>query len=104
MPHFDYKGKMMCHMAAFKQHAAMGFWFGAIMKDAVLLENAKSEVAMGHLGRITQMKDMPSDKKIISLDKGINGSLLTTELNFPPKKQQITKEIIAPDYFTNALK
>src|SRR5688500_4106112 len=25
MPHFDYKG-MLCHMAAFKQHCAFGFW------------------------------------------------------------------------------
>ena len=25
-PHFDYKGEMMCSMAAFKQHAVFGFW------------------------------------------------------------------------------
>ena len=24
-PHFDYKGEMMCSMAAFKQHCAFGF-------------------------------------------------------------------------------
>lgn len=102
MPHFDYKGKMMCHMAAFKQHAAMGFWFGAIMKDAVLLENAKSEVAMGHLGRITQMKDMPADKKIISWIKE-SMEFIDNGIKLPAKKATDNKEIVAPDYFTSTL-
>ena len=48
-PHFDYKGEMMCSMAAFKQHCVFGFWKAALMKDPVLIENARSEVAMGHL-------------------------------------------------------
>lgn len=103
MPHFDYKGKMMCHMAAFKQHAAMGFWFGAIMKDAVLLENAKSEVAMGHLGRITHMKDLPSDKKIIAWVKE-SMAFIDKGIKLPAKKPTEKKEIIPPDYFVNALK
>ena len=63
-PHFDYKGEMMCSMAAFKQHAAMSFWKAALMKDAALLETARSEEAMGHLGRITSLKDLPADKKL----------------------------------------
>lgn len=66
MPFFDYKGEMMCNLAAFKQHCAMGFWKAALMKDKVLLENASSETSMGHLGRITSLKDLPSDKKILS--------------------------------------
>src|SRR6187399_503311 len=57
MPHFDYKNEMMCGMAAFKQHCSFGFWKAALMKDPVLLENARSEVAMGHLGRITSLQD-----------------------------------------------
>ena len=63
-PHFDYKGEMMCSMAAFKQHAAFGFWKAALMKDPILVETARSETAMGHLGKITSLKDLPSDKKI----------------------------------------
>src|SRR5437868_14543298 len=65
-PHFDYKGEMMCSMAAFKQHAAFGFWKASLMKDPVLVENAKSETAMGHLGRLTSLKDLPADKKILA--------------------------------------
>jgi hypothetical protein len=66
MPFFDYRGEMMCHMAAFKQHCAIGFWKGTIMKDPVLRETAATETAMGHLGRITSLKDLPSDKKLMA--------------------------------------
>jgi uncharacterized protein YdeI (YjbR/CyaY-like superfamily) len=103
MPHFDYKAGPLCHMASFKQHAAMGFWKAALMKDPVLIENAKSETAMGHLGKITSLKDMPSDKKIIAWikeamvlnDKGIKLS--------PKSKPADKKELVVPDYFTKAL-
>ncbi len=68
-PHFDYKGEMMCSMAAFKQHCAFGFWKAALMSDQSLLENAKGETAMGHMGRITSLKDLPADKQMIAYIK-----------------------------------
>ncbi len=51
-PHFNYKGEMMCSMASFKQHCAFGFWKASLMKDKSLTANAKSESAMGHIGKI----------------------------------------------------
>jgi len=60
-PHFDYKG-MMCNMAAFKEHCSIGFWKAALMKDTSLLEMAKSEAAMGHLGKLKSLRDLPPDK------------------------------------------
>ncbi len=68
MPSFEYKG-MMCGFASFKQHCTFMFWKAALMKDSILMENAKSETSMGHLGRITSLKDLPSDKKIIGYIK-----------------------------------
>ena len=68
-PHFDYKGEMMCSMASFKQHCAFGFWKASLMKDKSLMENAKGETAMGPLGRLTSLKDLPSDKKLIAYIK-----------------------------------
>ena len=68
MPSFEYKG-LMCGFAAFKQHCTFGFWKASLMKDPVLMLNAKSENAMGHLGRIASLKDLPSDKKIIGYIK-----------------------------------
>jgi hypothetical protein len=55
MPHFEHDGKLLCGMAAFKAHCAFGFWQGR----AALGEDAKDE-AMGQLGRITSLKDLPS--------------------------------------------
>ena len=102
-PHFDYKGEMMCSMAAFKQHAVFGFWKASLMKDPVLVETAKSEVAMGHLGRLTSIKDLPADKKMTAWikeamalnDKGI-------KLVAKPKTTD-KKELVVPDYFIKAL-
>jgi uncharacterized protein YdeI (YjbR/CyaY-like superfamily) len=68
-PHFDYKGEMMCSMAAFKEHCAFTFWKASLMKDPALLHNAQSETAMGHLGRITSLKDLPADKTMIAYIK-----------------------------------
>lgn len=105
MPFFDYKGEMLCHIASFKQHAVMGFWKASLMKDPVLVENAKSETAMGHLGKITSLKEMPPDKKIMAWikeamelnDKGIK---LPAKVK-PTDKEK--KELTVPDYFTKAL-
>ena len=59
-PHFMYEG-MLCSMASFKAHCAFGFWKGAL----VLGEESKDTEAMGNLGRITSVKDLPS-KKVLS--------------------------------------
>ena len=101
-PHFDYKGEMMCSMAAFKQHASFGFWKAALMKDPVLAETAKSEVAMGHLGRITSLKDLPPDKKLTAW---IKEAMKLNEQGIKVEKPRTTekKELVVPDYFVKAL-
>lgn len=57
-PHFMYKG-MMCSMASFKAHCALNFWKAELLMDDINRE------AMGHFGRITSVKDLPS-KKVLS--------------------------------------
>lgn len=101
-PHFDYKGEMMCSMAAFKQHAVFGFWKAALMKDPLLVETAKSEVAMGHLGRITSLKDLPSDKKMTAWIKEAM-KLNEQGIKVAKPKPVEKKELVVPDYFTKAL-
>lgn len=103
MPFFDYKGEMLCHIASFKQHAVMGFWKASLMKDPMLVENAKSETAMGHLGKITSLKDLPSDKKITGYIK--EAMMLNDKgIKLPSKTRTAEKkEIVVPDYFTKAL-
>jgi uncharacterized protein YdeI (YjbR/CyaY-like superfamily) len=55
-PHFEYKG-ILCSMASFKAHCAFGFWSGA-----EVLESEAKDGAMGQLGRITSLKDLPPKK------------------------------------------
>lgn len=101
-PHFDYKGEMMCSMAAFKQHCAFGFWKAALLKDPSLLQNAKGETAMGHLGRIESLEQLPADKKIMSW---IKEAMKLNESGIKVAKQKKpVKELIVPEYFLAALK
>ncbi len=103
MPFFDYRNEMMCHMASFKNHAVVGFWKAAIMKDAALMQNAQSEVSMGHLGKITSLKDMPTDKKLTGY---LKEAMKLNDDGIKVIKKPISaekKEVIVPDYFTKAL-
>jgi len=100
---FDYKGPY-CSMAAFKQHCVFGFWKAALMKDPVLMSNAKSETAMGHMGRITSLKDLPSDKVLISYLKEA-AKLNDDGVKLPKKKVSLGKKVlVVPGYFTKELK
>ena len=54
-PHFMYKG-MLCSMASFKEHAAFGFWKGSLVLGA----DSRNAEAMGQLGRLTAVADLPS--------------------------------------------
>lgn len=58
MPFFTYHG-ILCHMAAFKQHAAFGFW-----KGALVFESDKASEAMGAVGRLTTVADLPSKRAL----------------------------------------
>lgn len=62
MPHFDYKGSIFCHFAAFKKHCALGFWYGELLQI-----DSKLEKAMGQFGRITSLEDLPNDSAFVQL-------------------------------------
>jgi uncharacterized protein YdeI (YjbR/CyaY-like superfamily) len=73
------------------------------MKDKVLMENARSESAMGHLGRITSLKDLPADKKITAWIKE------AMKLNEEGKKvikakPVVKKDLVIPAYILVAIK
>jgi uncharacterized protein YdeI (YjbR/CyaY-like superfamily) len=63
-PFFQYRGAILCNMSAFKEHCSFGFWgeeIGAVLREAAVLR----EGAMGSLGRITSVADLPSDKQML---------------------------------------
>jgi uncharacterized protein YdeI (YjbR/CyaY-like superfamily) len=102
MPSFDYKGPYFS-MAAFKQHAVFGFWKAALMSDPILMDNAQSESAMGHSGRVTSLKDLPSDKKMIAyLEEAME--LNDKGIKVPRPKREPKGEIVVPEIITKALK
>ena len=68
MPFFVQQGVILAHMAAFKQHCAFGFW-GPEMKKLLAkdgLSRLTSSEALGSLGRITSVNDLPPDKSLLS--------------------------------------
>src|SRR4051812_1257596 len=81
---FDYKG-IFCSMASFKQHCTFGFWKTALLKDPKGILDSKNE-AMGSLGRITGMQDLPADKIIIDF---IKQAMVLNEqgVKLPPRKK-----------------
>ena len=55
MPFFTYKGELLANMAAFKAHAAFGFWQRGDLKTG------QEGDAMGQYGRIASRATMPAD-------------------------------------------
>lgn len=64
-PFFDYKGSVLCNMAAFKSHCAFGFWKGSLLAEKHPELANTTEGAMGHLGRITALSDLPEDETLL---------------------------------------
>jgi uncharacterized protein YdeI (YjbR/CyaY-like superfamily) len=61
-PFFLHNGETLCYISAFKAHCAFGFW-GAEIGKVLIREGVVLKGAMGSLGRITSVKDLPPDKK-----------------------------------------
>ena len=102
-PHFDYKGEMLCSMAAFKQHCAFGFWKASLMDDPENIFAAEKKEAMGHLGKITSISDLPEVAKLTAYIKHamqLNDDGIKLKATKPAEKMPIS----VPDYFAAALK
>ena len=99
-PHFDYKGQMMCSMAAFKEHCAFNFW-----KQSLLDQTAfpAEKTAMGSFGRITSVADLPDDK---TMKKLIGDAMKLNDAGIKVAKPRPTgekKELVVPDVLLEAL-
>lgn len=102
-PHFEYNGSILCSMASFKKHCAFGFWKASLMKDPHKLFALQERAAMGQLGRIESIKDLPSDKILISYIK--QAARLNKEgVKLPSRARPAPTVSEAPDYMINALK
>lgn len=99
-PHFEYKG-ILCTITSFKQHCSFGFWKATLMEDPQGILETIGKTAMGHLGSIKNINDLPADKTIVAYikvamklnDEGINVVRPKTE----------KKTLVVPSYLKKAL-
>lgn len=61
MPFFEYRGRPLCMMAAFKQHCGFGFW----QPDA----KAGEADGMGQYGKLTAVGDLPPKRALMAAVK-----------------------------------
>jgi len=105
MPSFEYKGPF-CGMASFKQHAVFGFWKHKLLKDPkghLEERSARGGSAMGNLGRITSIQDLPADSVILGFIRQAK-QLNDEGVNIIRPKLKEKKPLRIPSYFTAALK
>jgi uncharacterized protein YdeI (YjbR/CyaY-like superfamily) len=105
VPHFERKG-IVANMAAFKQHAAFGFWSQKLLaprlgKDAARMFPPKGESSMG--GRkIRSLADMPPDALIL---RTVKAAVELNEAGIRPTRELKRKPPPkAPPYLAAALK
>lgn len=102
MPHFDFNGPF-CFMASFKEHCAFGLAKGKALNDTEGILELANKSAMGSLGRIRSLDDLP-DHDILK-----NYLLLAMEINLKPKEKsekKVKKQIEPlpiPDYFLSEM-
>ncbi len=100
-PSFVYKGKILCGMAAFKKHCAFGFWNSENIDDKQAVLEKVGRTAMGHLGRIESLEQLPDSDYIIAL---IHSAMQQINLGVTkPKAKTSNKALVIPDSLSTAL-
>src|SRR5271155_3675577 len=107
-PFFEYRGVILCNMSAFKEHCSFGFWgeeIGAMLREAKVI----AKDGMGSLGRITSLKDLPSDKQMLGWIRQAAAFVDSGQYTSPiAARRKVVKpqkpSIEAPAEFTSALK
>lgn len=98
-PAFIHKGKILCGMAAFKQHAAFNIWHGALVvgKDV-------GDAGMGQFGRLTRVADLPGKREMTGYLKQAM-KLIDDGVKAPPSRSAAEKPpATVPDDLAAALK
>ncbi|MEW6052043.1 MAG: YdeI/OmpD-associated family protein [Candidatus Zixiibacteriota bacterium] len=101
MPYFDHRG-MLCGMAAFKEHCAFVFWKASLMSDPDKALTRTNRTAMGHLDRITNIKDLPTKPIMVKLIKEavkLNEDGIRINRAVKPRAK-----VEVPDYFMAAIR
>ncbi len=95
-PHFTYEG-ILCGMAAFKEHCALVLWKGS------LIVGEGDRGAMGHLGKIRRLSDLPPKRVLASYIKRA-AQLNEAGIKSPTRSKPKTKKpVVIPSELGRAL-
>jgi hypothetical protein len=101
MPSFTYRGKILCGMAAFKQHVGFGFWHG---RQIVGADADKGGEGMGQFGRLTKRSELPGKRELAGYVKQAM-ALIDSGATRPATKDARPKAALAvPDDLAAALR
>lgn len=96
-PTFEYKGKMVGGMAAFKAHCAFGFWHLHLRQGDTSLEGRNG------FGRIESIEELGTEKAFAALAKKAK-QLIDDGVKAPPRPKKPRVEIVVPEDLAAALK
>jgi uncharacterized protein YdeI (YjbR/CyaY-like superfamily) len=91
-PFFEYNGPL-CNMAAFKAHCGFGFWKAKLIPDP---KGLLAGEGAGSMGKISNLKDLPSDKIILDFIK-VAMQLNADGVKAPAVKKAPKKDIPVPE-------
>ena len=96
-PYFEYGGKLLGGMAAFRQHCAFGFWH-PLMRDG-----DNSLEGLGQYGKIASIADLRSTS---AFDKRVRKAMKLVDdgVKAPPKPRVEKKPVVVPADLAAALK
>lgn len=101
-PNFEYNKSILCSMAAFKEHCSFGFWLGSIMDDPDGILNPVGETAMGQLGKIRRLEDLPDKYVLIRyVQEAMN--MIDSGVKLPKKIVAEESNILIPKDLQQAL-
>ena len=102
IPHFDYKGDMMCILASYKHHCSFSLYKAELMSDAKLVESVKAGRKMGYMDKLKTIADLPARKVLVSYIR--EAMVLNEEGSKKVSPKSATPKVIeVPDYFGEKL-
>lgn len=102
-PGFLSDGKILCIFSAFKAHCGLVFWHQE-MKRLLIADGWATTEAMGHIGRIERMSDLPGDAKLLRYFRRAAELNASGQPARPPKAKTPRPELPVPKDFAAALK
>jgi uncharacterized protein YdeI (YjbR/CyaY-like superfamily) len=102
IPHFDYKGDMMCILAAYKNHCSFSLYKAELMNDAEIIASVKAGQKMGYMDKVKSLSDLPARETLVAY---IKEAMVLNENGVKKAKPvaEKPKVIEIPDYFSEIL-